>query len=154
MFDQFNYSLDEGLSLQEESEINKMLNTYGFFPDALIPGLAQYQQMQGGFDHRRIVGTTAWGGFILYNMNNLVLWCNKYSDPGQGLIRGGALRNTAVLGTQLPKNPFGIAFRTMANISWAIVYYDAAVYALNFKWLQGKSFNQRLADFANPMNYV
>ena len=154
MFDQFNYSLEQGLSVEEEDAVDKMLNTYGFFPDALIPGLPQYQTMQGGFDHRRIVGTTAQLGGALWSLNNLVLWCNKYSNPGQGLVSGMSIKRSALLGTAIPKNPFGIAFRTMASVSWAIVYYDAAVYALNFKWLQGKSFNQRLADFVNPLNYV
>ena len=149
MFDQFNYSLDEGLSLDEEDALNKMLNTYGFFPDALIPGLAQYQTMQGGFNHRRIVGTTAQVGFVLFNMNNLVLWCNKYSNPGQGLVTSMAGRKTAMLGAALPKNPFGLAFRSMAAVSWAIIAYDVTNWALNLKFI-GKekySFIDGLVDF-------
>lgn len=152
----FSYSLEEGMQAEEDYWFEEAMNTYGFWPDSLIPGLAQYQTMQGGYNHRRIVGTTAQVGGALYSLNNLVLWCNKYSDPGQGLVRRNALRKSAMLGTAIPRGPFGAVFRSMSVISFAIVYYDAVNYALNFGFLgeQKQSFLDGLAEFVNPLNYV
>ncbi len=145
----FSYSLEEGMSIEEDYWFEEAMNTYGFWPDALIPGLAQYQTMKGGFDHRRIVGTTAQVGGALYSLNNLVLWCNKYSNPGQGLVTSMAGRKAALLGGALPKNPFGLAFRSMAAVSWAIVIYDVTNWALNLNFLgkQKYSFIDGLVDF-------
>ena len=156
MIDGFSYSLEEGMQIEEDYWFEEAMNTYGFWPDSLIPGLAQYQTMQGGYNHRRIVGTTAQLGGALYSLNNLVLWCNKYSNPGQGLVTRNAVRKSALLGTAIPSNPFGMAFKSMAAISWMIVYYDVVNYALNFKWsgFGGKSFIERLSGWANPLNYV
>ena len=150
MTDQWSYSLEEGFLIKEENLIEEAMNTYGFWPDALIPGLAQYQTMQGGYDHRRVVGTTGQVGAALYAMNNLALWCNKYSNPGQGLVTGMATRKSALLGSALPKNPFGLVFRSMAAVSWTIVYYDAVNWALNVNFLgkQKQSFVDGLTDFA------
>jgi len=147
----FSYSLEEGMSIEEDFWFERAMNTYGFWPDSLIPGLAQYQTMQGGFDHRRIVGTTSQLGGALYSLNNLVLWCNKYSNPGQGLVTSMGARKTALLGGTLPRNPFGLAFRSMAAVSWAIVYYDVVNWALNFEFLgkQKQSFVDGLVDFAS-----
>jgi hypothetical protein len=149
MIDGFSYSLEEGMQIEEDYWFEEAMNTYGFWPDSLIPGLAQYQTMQGGYNHRRIVGTTAQLGGALYSLNNLVLWCNKYSNPGQGLVTRNALRKTALLGAALPKNPFGIAFRTMSAVSWAIIAYDVTHWALNLKFIgkQKYSFIDGLVDF-------
>lgn len=146
----FSYSIEEGFRIEEDNMFEQAMNTYGFWPDALIPGLAQYQTLQGGFDHRRIVGTTGQVGLAMYSMNNLVLWCNKYSNPGQGLVSGMARKRSALLGTAIPKNPFGMMFRSMAAVSWAIVYYDAVNWALNVDFLgkQKQSFIDGLTDFA------
>jgi hypothetical protein len=146
----FSYDLEHGFRIEEDNMFEQAMNTYGFWPDALIPGLAQYQTLQGGFDHRRIVGTTAQVGLAMYSMNNLVLWCNKYSNPGQGLVSGMAAKRSALLGTAIPKSPFGMMFRSMAAVSWAIVFYDVSHYALNYGFLgeSKQSFVDGLVEFA------
>ena len=146
----YGYSLEEGFFIEEDNAFEEAMNTYGFWPDSLIPGLAQYQTMRGGFRPRRIVGTTTQVGAVLYSMNNLALWCNKYSAPGQGLVTSMAGRKTALLGGVMPRNPFGMLFKSMAGISLAIMYYDAVNYAMNFGFLgkQKQSFIDGLTDFA------
>ncbi len=146
----FNYSLDEGLSVEEEDAIDRAINTYGFLPDALIPGLAQYQTMQGGFNHRKVVGSTAQISMLFHSMNNLVLWCNKYSNPGQGLVTSTAARRTMLTGAAVPRNPFGMTYKLLTRVSIAIVYADIVDYGLNFGFLgpAKKSFNEQLEVFA------